>query len=78
MATKTQQPIANQARYPDAGLERRLIDEYLHSKGYRRQDLKKMPPEQAKALMREACTYAAVQLTHIEARAKLSGKIKAP
>lgn len=78
MAEKTPLTKINRTKYPESGLERRLIDEFLLTKGYRRRDLKKLPPEKAEALMREACTYAAVRLTHIEARSKLSGKIKAP
>ncbi len=63
---------------PQSGLERKLIAEYLLSKGYRKSDLQNMPEEQRKALMKEACIYAAVRLADIEAKSKFRLSIEAP
>jgi hypothetical protein len=68
----------NRTGGPESGLERRLIAEYLLSKGYRRSDLRSLPEEERKALMKEACIYAALRLANIEAKTKFSQKIKAP
>jgi len=64
--------------YPQSALERKLISEYLHSKGYSRQDLRNLPRQQAKILMKEACHYAALKLAEIEARSKFRQNIRAP
>jgi hypothetical protein len=64
--------------YPQSALERKLISEYLHSKGYSRQDLRNLPIPQAKMLMKEACHYAALKLAEIEARSKFRQNIRAP
>lgn len=66
------------AEGPDSALERRLIKEYLLEKGYRWSDLRAMPEEERRALMREACMYAATQLANIEARSKFRQKIRLP
>jgi hypothetical protein len=63
---------------PQSGLERKLIAEFLLSKGYRKSDLQNMPEEQRKALMKEACIYAAVRLADIEAKSKFRLRIEAP
>jgi hypothetical protein len=63
---------------PQSGLERKLIAEHLLSKGYRKSDLQNMPEEQRKALMKEACVYAAVKLANIEAKFKFRLRIQAP
>jgi hypothetical protein len=63
---------------PQSGLERKLIAEYLLSKGFRKSDLRNMPEEQRKALMKEACIYAAVKLADIEAKFKFRLRIQAP
>ena len=60
---------------PQSPLERQLINQYLESKGYTRQDLETLPLEEARALMREACTYASLKLAEIEARSQFSQKI---
>ena len=59
-------------------LERHLIAEYLLSKGYHKSDLKNLPHEQRKKLMKEACMYAAIKLANIEAKSKFRQKIKGP
>jgi hypothetical protein len=63
---------------PQSGLERKLIAEFLLSKGYRKSDLQNMPEEQRKALMKEACIYAAVRLADIEAKSKFRLSVEAP
>lgn len=68
----------NVDKSPESGLDRQLIAEHLLSKGYRMSDLRNLPEEQRKALMREACVYAALRLANIEAKSKFSQKIKAP
>ena len=40
--------------YPQSTLERKLINEYLLSKGYHRQDLRNLLEQEAKLLMKEA------------------------
>jgi hypothetical protein len=68
----------NMNKNNEAVLERHLIAEYLHSKGYRPSDLRNLPEEQRKELMKEACTYASVKLANIEAKSKFRQKIKGP
>jgi len=55
---------------PQSALEKKLIAEYLSAKGYRAEDLLDMPPEQAKALMQEACRYASLKLAEVESKTK--------
>ena len=64
--------------YPQSALERKLISEYLLSKGYHKQNLRNLPVQQAKMLMKEACHYAALKLAEIEARSKFRQNIRAP
>ena len=59
-------------------LERRLIAEYLLSKGYQFSDLQNLPVEERKILMKEACLYASVRLANIEAKNKFRKKIMLP
>ena len=75
-ASKTLNRNTNQNN--EAALERHFIAEYLRSKGYRASDLKYLPEEQRKKLMKEACTHAAVKLANIEAKSKFRQKIKVP
>ena len=65
----------NAVKAPQSPLERQLINDYLKSKGYTRQDLLTLPLEQARALMTEACTYASLKLAEVEARSQFSKKI---
>lgn len=53
-----------------AFLEKTLIEAYLKGKGYALDDLKKLPEEEAKQLMREASTYASSKLAEVELRAR--------
>lgn len=53
----------------NALLEKALIEEYLHEKGYSLEDIKKLPAEAVKKLMKEASQYASLKLEEVEARA---------
>jgi len=63
---------------PQSALERKLIKQYLHDKGYRLEDLHGLPKEEAKRLMTEACRYASLKLAEIESKAKLRKEIHFP
>ena len=52
-------------------LEKLLIETYLKGKGYTMKKLKSLPEEEAKQLMKEACTYASGKLTEVEVKARL-------
>jgi len=68
-------PTDNAVKAPQSPLERQLINDYLKSKGYTRQDLLTLPLEEARALMTGACTYASLKLAEIEARSQFRKKI---
>lgn len=53
----------------NAFLEKALIEEYLHEKGYSLEGLKKLPAEVAEKLMKEASQYASLKMEEVEARA---------
>ncbi len=78
MSDIIRESVRDFTEYPQSALERKLINEYLHSKGYRRQDLENLTKQEAKKLMREACHYAALKLAEIEARSKFRQNIRAP
>lgn len=59
-------------------LERKLIAQYLSEKGFEMADLQTLPQEQAKQLMKEACSYADLKLAEIESRSKFRKKIEGP
>jgi hypothetical protein len=59
-------------------LERTYIREYLQGKGYRIEDLRKLPRETARQLMSAACIYASGKLAEIESRAKFREEIHIP
>lgn len=61
---------------PQSALERRLIAEYLLSKGYLMKDLEGLPAEQAKKLMREASLYASLKLAELESKRKFREDIR--
>ncbi len=54
---------------PNALLEKALIEEYLHEKGYSHEDLKKLSADLVEKLMREASQYASLKMEEVEARA---------
>ena len=53
----------------NALLEKALIEEYLHQKGYSIEGLKKLPAELVERLMKEASQYASLKLEEVESRA---------
>lgn len=59
-------------------LERMYLKEYLEGKHYQFKDLPKLPAEQARQLMVEACVYASGKLAEIQARAKFIDRIHFP
>lgn len=64
--------------HPTSTLERALIAEFLLAKGYLMSDLKDLPEQEARQLMTEACRFAGLRLTEIEARARFRRNIKLP
>lgn len=65
------------AEGPETALERNLIAEYLLSRGYRLQDLKRLPKQLHKKLMEEASRYASLRLSEIESRNRFRQEIRA-
>jgi len=61
---------------PQSALERELIREYLRSKGYCWEDLRKLPREESRHIMKQACQYASLKLTEIEAKVGFRRKIQ--
>lgn len=61
---------------PHSDLEQQLIREYLRDKGFSRQDLHKLPKDDANALLGQARRYATLKLAEIEARARFRHKIR--
>jgi hypothetical protein len=57
------------AEDPHAELEQALIAEFLHKRGHTASSLQALPPEQADALLKEACVYASGRLCEVESRA---------
>lgn len=64
---KNTEPIEDR----NALLEKALIEEYLHEKGYSHEDLKKLPVEVVETLMKEASQYASLKMEEVSARAHL-------
>lgn len=69
-------PIEHVDSSPQSALERELIADFLRDKGYRRKDLRKLPKEDAKKLMKGACMYASLKLAEIEAKVSFRQKIQ--
>jgi hypothetical protein len=63
---------------PQSALERHLVEDYLQSKGYHKEDLAGLPKAEAKVLMREACTYASLKLAELEAKSQFRDEIRSP
>ena len=63
---------------PQSTLERKYIQEYLHSKGASLESLGKLPKDEQQHLMREASKYASLKLAEVESRAKFRHDIHAP
>ncbi len=66
------------AEGPETTLEKQLVTEFLREKGYKLEDLHKLPESQYKALMQEACKYASLKLTDIEAKSQFRKTIHPP
>jgi hypothetical protein len=62
---------------PESSLERKLIAEYLLSKGYKMSDVRNLPEPEMIRLMKEACRYAALRLAEIESKSKFRHKLEA-
>lgn len=69
----TTKPIENTEPIEDrnALLEKALIEEYLHEKGYTLEDVKKLQADIAEKLMKEASQYASLKMEEVSARAHL-------
>ena len=61
---------------PQSTLERSLIEEFLLKKGYRLEDLRELPQEEAKQLMKEACSFASLKLAEMEAKKQFREEIR--
>jgi hypothetical protein len=57
-------------------LEKKLIKKYLRDKGYSLQELHELPEQDAKQLLKEACTYASLKLAEVEAKSHFREKIR--
>jgi hypothetical protein len=53
----------------NAFLEKQLIEQYLHEKGYSLEGLKKLPADLIEKLMKEASRYASLKMEDVKARA---------
>jgi hypothetical protein len=53
----------------NAFLEKQLIEQYLHEKGYSLEGLKKLPADLVEKLMKEASQYASLKMEDVKARA---------
>jgi N-acetylglutamate synthase-like GNAT family acetyltransferase len=56
-------------------LEASLIAEFFAERGFTMQDLKQLPPEEARQLRIEASKYATARLAELEARARFISTI---
>ncbi len=63
---------------PQAAMEKRLLEQYLQSRGYSFKELCNLPEEEAKALMIEACQYASLKLAEVESTARFRETIRGP
>jgi len=55
---------------PAISLEKALIQQYLQDKGYTLSDLKVLPEQESRQLMKEASMYASVKLAEVEKRSQ--------
>jgi hypothetical protein len=63
---------------PQSALEKKFVEEYLAEKGYSLEEVKRLPEEEAKRLMREACQHAALKLAEVESKVRFRKKIHFP
>lgn len=54
---------------PNAVLEKALMEEYLHERGYSLEKLKEMPKEMVEQLMKDATRYASLKMEEVKAKA---------
>jgi uncharacterized membrane-anchored protein YjiN (DUF445 family) len=54
---------------PNAVLEKALMEEYLHERGYSLEKLKELPKEMVEELMKDATRYASLKMEEVKARA---------
>jgi hypothetical protein len=66
------------AEGPETALEEQLLADFLRDKGYRMEDLHKLPADKVKVLMKEACQYASLKLAEIEAKTVFRKEIRPP
>jgi hypothetical protein len=71
MPEKDEELVDVGAREGYEHLEQAYILEYLHSQGLTLEQVRAMPKEQAKEIMRTASLYASTQMSVVEARAHL-------
>ncbi len=60
---------------PQEKLAQMYVDEYLRGKGLTMQSVLKLPEAEAKRIMTEASTYAAMKLCEVERRAAIVQEI---
>jgi hypothetical protein len=60
---------------PNAALEKALMEEYLHERGYSLEKLKGLPKEMVEQLMKAATRYASLKMEEIQARAHFVDEI---
>ncbi len=63
---------------PETALEEQLLRDFLRDKGYRMEDLHKLPADKVTVLMKEACQYASLKLAEIEAKTIFRKEIHPP
>jgi hypothetical protein len=61
---------------PLAELERMFIQRYLAERGHNWCDLAKLPADEIKQIMTEACKYATARLAEIEAKSEFRQHIR--
>jgi len=74
---KTNLPDEQLMEDPNALLERAIIEEYFRSRGLTPETLEHLPKRTKKKLMTEACRYASLKLSELEARAHFVDQVHA-
>jgi hypothetical protein len=74
---KTNLPDEPRMEDPNALLEKAIIEEYLRSRGLTPETLGHLPKRTRKKIMTEACRYASLKLTELEARAHFVDQVHA-
>lgn len=63
--------VETTARVAQAYLEWAYLEEHLKSLGFSFEELRTMPSERAKAIMRDASLFASLRMSEVEARSHL-------